>query len=251
MKVLTGGITELSTVDYPGHLASVLYLCGCPYRCPYCQNSELLDKKNCQEVESDKIVEKILENRPLVTGVCITGGEPLQQLEGVIEICKALKKEGLDIKLDTNGFHPEKVERILKLVDFVAMDIKAPLEPEKYAKATGREGGEEIVERVKKTLEIVMHSGVEFEPRTTLVPMLVYKKEDILKIAGSLKDYGVNRYVLQQFRPEGGCLDAEYESYASLPRDYILDVAAEVKNVIPEILIRTKESGEEKVQHDS
>jgi pyruvate formate lyase activating enzyme len=247
MKVLTGGITELSTVDYPGHVASVLYLCGCPYRCPYCQNFELLDKKNCQEVESGKIVEKIVENRPLVNGVCITGGEPLQQLEGVIEICKALKEEGMDVKLDTNGFYPEKVEQILKLVDFIAMDIKAPLESDKYANAAGREDGEKIVERVKKTIEIIMQSGVEFEPRTTMVPTLIYTKEDILKTAASLKDYGVNRYVLQQFRPEGGCLEDEYESYASLPREYIMDVAVEVKNVIPEVLIRTKESGEEKV----
>ena len=247
MKVLTGGVTELSTVDYPGHVASVLYLCGCPYRCPYCQNFALLDKKNCQEVESGKIVEKIVENRPLISGVCITGGEPMGQLEGVTEICRALKEEDMDIKLDTNGFHPEGLRKVLKLVDFIAMDVKAPFEPEKYANATGREDGEEMVKRVKKTLEIIMQSGVEFEPRTTLVPLLIYTKADVLKIAGSLKDYGVNRYVLQQFRPEGGCLDSEYENYASLPRDYILDVAAEVKNVIPEVLIRTKESGEEKV----
>ena len=247
MKVRTGGITELSTVDYPGHAASVLYLCGCPYRCPFCQNFALLNKKNCQEVESDKIVEKILENRPLINGVCITGGEPLQQLEGTIEICRALKEADMDVKLDTNGFYPERVESILKLVDFIAMDIKAPLEGEKYKKAAGRQNGEELVERVKKTLEIIMKSGVEFEPRTTLVPMLIYTKEDVLKIANSLKDYGVNRYVLQQFRPEGGCLEDEYEDYASLPREYVMDVAKEVKNIIPEVLIRTKESGEEKV----
>ncbi len=247
MKVLTGGITELSTVDYPGHVASVLYLCGCPYRCPYCQNFALLDKGNCQEVESGKIVEKITENRPLIDGVCITGGEPMQQLEGVMEICRALKEEDMSIKLDTNGFYPEEVRKVLKLVDFIAMDIKAPFEPEKYARATVRKDGGEVVEKVKKTLEIIVQSGVEFEPRTTLAPLLIYTKEDILKIAASLKDYGVSRYVLQQFRPEGGCLDREYENYASIPGDYIMDVAREVKSTIPEVLIRTKESGEEKV----
>ncbi len=247
MKVLTGGITELSTVDYPGHVASVLYLCGCPYRCPYCQNFALLDKKNCQEVESEEIVEKIVENKPLVNGVCITGGEPLQQLDGTIEICKALKREDMDVKLDTNGFYPEKVEQILKLVDFIAMDIKAPLEGDKYTKAAGRQDGEEIVERVKKSIEIIIKSGVDFEPRTTMVPTLIDSKEDILKIAETLKGYGASRYVLQQFRPEGGCLESEYESYASLPRDYIMDVAAEVKNIIPSVLIRTKETGEEMV----
>lgn len=247
MKVLTGGITGLSTVDYPGHVASVLYLCGCPYRCPYCQNFALLDKKNCQEVESDKIVEKILENCPLINGVCITGGEPMDQSEGVIEICMSLKEHDMDIKLDTNGFHPERLSKILKLVDFIAMDIKAPFEPEKYAKATGRADGEELVKRVKKTLEVIIQSDVEFELRTTLVPLLMYTKADVLKIAASLKEYGVNRYVLQQFRPEGGCLDGEYETYASLPRDYMLDIAAEVKNTIPEVSVRTKESGEEMV----
>ncbi|MBU2560040.1 anaerobic ribonucleoside-triphosphate reductase activating protein [archaeon] len=247
MKVQTGGITELSTVDYPGHVASVLYLCGCPFRCPWCQNFTILDKKNCQEVESDKIVEKILENQPLVNGVCITGGEPLQQLEGTIEICRALKDADMDVKLDTNGFYPEHVKRILEFVDFIAMDIKAPLEGEKYAKATGRKDGKEQVEKLKQTLEIITKSDVEFEPRTTLVPTLIDSKEDILKIADSLKSYGINRYVLQQFRPEGGCLEAEYENYASLPRDYIMDLAREAKKILPEILIRTKESGEEKV----
>ncbi len=152
MKVLTGGITELSTVDYPGHVASVLYLCGCPYRCLYCQNFALLDEKNCREVE-----------------------------------------------------------------------------------------------RVGKTLEVITQSGIEFEPRTTPVPLHMYTKEDALKIAGSLKDYGANRYVLQQFRPEGGCLDGGYEDYAPLPREYLLDIAAEVKNIIPKVSIRTKESGEENV----
>jgi pyruvate formate lyase activating enzyme len=247
MKVSTGGITELSTVDYPGHVASVLYLCGCPYRCPYCQNFELLDKKNCSEVESGKIVEKIVENLPLVNGVCITGGEPLQQLEGTIEICDALKKEGFDVKLDTNGFYPKKVKKIIGLVDFIAMDIKAPFEPDKYAAASGRQDGEDLVKRVKETLKLIIESGVDFELRTTVVPMLVYEKEDILKIANSLEGFGVNRYVLQQFRPEGGCLDDEYESYASLPREYLMDVAVEVKEHVPEVLIRTKESGEEKV----
>lgn len=247
MKVLTGGITGISTVDYPGHVASVLYLCGCPYRCPYCQNFALLDEKNCQEVDSCKLVEKIMENSPLIDGVCITGGEPLRQLDGVIEICKALKRENLAIKLDTNGFHPQRVRKVLGLVDFIAMDIKAPLEAEKYANVTCREDGEAIVERVKKTLEIITQSGVEFELRTTLVPLLMYTKEDALKIAASLKDYGANRYVLQQFRPEGGCLDGGYEDYAPLPRDYIMDIAAEIRDIIPEVLIRTKERGEENV----
>jgi len=247
MKVKTGGITEISTVDYPGHVASVVYLCGCPYKCPYCQNVALLNGKDCQAVESEKIMEKIAENRPLVNSVCITGGEPLQQLEGTVEICKSLKKEGMEVKLDTNGFYPEKVEQILQLVDFIAMDIKAPFEPGKYGAASGREDGEELIKRVKKSIEIIMQSGVEFEPRTTMVPTLIDSKEDILKIADSLKDYGVKRYVLQQFRPEGGCLESEYEKYASLPRDYIMDVAKEVKNVIPDVTIRTKESGEEKV----
>lgn len=247
MKVLTGGITELSTVDYPGHVASVLYLCGCSYRCPWCQNFTILDKKNCEEVESGKIVEKILENQPLANGVCITGGEPLAQLEGTIEITSALKEAGMDVKLDTNGFYPEKVKKVLKLVDFIAMDIKAPLEGEKYAKATGRKDGEELIEKVKQTIEIIARSGVEFEPRTTLVPTLVDSKGDVLKIAETLQSYGINRYVLQQFRPEGGCLEEEFENYASLPRDYIMDVAREAKKILPEILIRTKENGEEKV----
>jgi pyruvate formate lyase activating enzyme len=247
MKVLTGGITELSTVDYPRHVASVLYLCGCSYRCPFCHNSALLEGRGCKKVEAEEIVGRMLDNHPLVSGVCITGGEPTLQQEGVMEICRGLKKGGMKVKLDTNGYEPGMIKELSNLVDYIAMDIKAPLEPEKYARATGRRDGERVLKRVKDTLDILTKDGVEFEARTTVVPMLSYEKDDLVSIAKSLRDYGVDTYVLQQFRPEGGCLDEEYENYASPPREYLLDLAREVKKYVPHVLIRTKENGEERV----
>ncbi len=255
MKLLLGGITEISTIDYPGHTASVVYMCGCPYRCPFCQNSTLVDKKDCREIEVTEAVSRLRVNIPLITGVCITGGEPTVQMDGLIKMCKLLKKEGVKIKLDTNGYYPKRVNELIDmgLLDFVAVDIKAPFTPEKYVRAVGLEGvdgvrdGKELIKRVAATLEIIASSGIDFEPRTTVVPGLVYKKDDILAIANFLRDKGFDYYVLQQFRPENGCLEREYENYAAPPRDYLFDVGREVREIVPDVLIRTKENGEENV----
>jgi len=248
MNVLAGGITELSTIDYPGRTASVVYMCGCQYRCPFCQNFT----KECKNIEVTELVNRIRVNVPLITGVCITGGEPTIQIDGLTKMCEALRKEGVKIKLDTNGYHPERVKDLVDagLLDFIAVDIKAPLTPEKYARAVGLNGlkeGEELIKRVTATLGIIAGSGIDFEPRTTVVPDLIYKKADILAIANSLKDFGFDYYVLQQFRPENGCLEKEYENYPAPPRDYLFDVAGKVKEIIPNVLIRTKENGEENV----
>jgi len=157
MKVRTGGITDISTTDYPNLVSSVLYLCGCPLRCPFCQNPSLLTGEDCQEVETGEVVGRILENLPLTDGVCITGGEPTLQLEATKEICRGLKKRGLKVKLDTNGYYPERVEALVGegLVDYMAMDIKAPLEKGRYREVSGT-SGDDVVERVTQSMEAIV-----------------------------------------------------------------------------------------------
>ncbi|MFQ6137115.1 MAG: anaerobic ribonucleoside-triphosphate reductase activating protein [Candidatus Hydrothermarchaeales archaeon] len=249
MKLLTGGFTQLSTVDYPDHVASVLYLCGCPYSCPFCQNFELLDEEDCAEVETDAIIGRMVENLPLVDSICITGGEPLIQLEPLLDLLKKLKENGMSVKLDTNGFYPDRLRRVLEagLVDYLAMDIKAPLDPEKYGNVASRKDGKKVVENVKESLGVTSRSGVAFEPRTTIVPTLIDDKEDLSAIAKSLKGYGFNFYVLQQFCPDNGCLDKEFEEIEAPKRDHLYRLGLEIKDIIPNIWIRTMENGQEKV----
>ena len=241
-----GGITEISTIDYPGKVVSVFYLCGCNFSCPFCHNYELLNGKNCIKLSEESIVENIMQNYPIISGVCITGGEPTLQIDGLVELCKMLKNNNLLVKLDTNGYYPERIKKLLNYVDYISMDIKTVFEDERYSQITGVS---DCVNRVKKSLEIISKSDVEFEARTTIVPSLIYEKEDIIAIAEVLKNYGVKLYTLQQFRGEKGTLDKAFSNLASPGRSYLIEIAREIKakNIIPDVRVRTAEGGEEKV----
>lgn len=249
MKLLSGGLTQLSTVDYPGHVSSVLYLCDCPYSCPFCQNHRLLKREDCWDVETDVIVGKIADNFPFVDSICITGGEPLIQVDSLAELLKKLHLQGVSIKLDTNGFYPNRLRKIIQMgvIDYIAMDIKAPLNPEQYSRVTSRNDGEAVVEKVKECLRIISHSKIPFEPRTTVVPNLIEKMEDIEAIALALREYGFDFYVLQQFCPNNGCLDKRYERLRAPERDYLYNLALDLRRIIPKIWIRTMENGQEKI----
>jgi len=248
MKLLSGGFTQLSTVDYPGHISSVLYLSDCPYRCPFCQNHGLLNKENGWDVEIDAIAERVAENFPFIDSICITGGEPLSQADGLVELLKKLHALGISIKLDTNGFYPDHLKRIIEMgiVDYIAMDIKAPLDSEHYSRVTNR-ADDMVVNKVKESLRIISKSGISFEPRTTVVPNLIETKQDIEAIAMSLREYGFDFYVLQQFCPTNGCLDKEYESLKAPERDYLYNMALDLRKIMPQVWIRTLENGQEKI----
>ncbi len=248
MKLLSGGFTQLSTVDYPGHVSSVLYLCDCPYRCPFCQNHGLLNRENCWDVETDAIVERVAENFPFIDSICITGGEPLSQADGLVELLEKLHALGISVKLDTNGFYPDRLKRIVEMgiVDYIAMDIKAPLNSEHYSRVTNRVD-DGVVDKVKESLRIISKSGIPFEPRTTVVPTLIETKQDMEAIAVSLREYGFDFYVLQQFCPTNGCLDKEYESLRAPERDYLYNMALDLRRIIPQVWIRTLENGQEKI----
>ncbi len=199
MKI--GGILDISTIDFPGKVCSVIFLSGCPFRCPYCHNYELLYEG--ENVSIEKIVKNI-ERNYLIDGVCITGGEPFMQ--DIEELAKELKDIGLAVKVDTNGYYPNKLEKALKYIDYIAIDVKTS--PKKYPSLTGRE---DSWERVKKSLEILKDSNVEWEIRTTVVSGLVWIDE-LLEIRKYVKA-NVN-YILQQFRNEK-VLDASLKKVRS------------------------------------
>ena len=239
-----GGITEISTIDYPGKVVSVLYLCGCNFRCPFCHNFELVQENNCIKVSEESIAENILQNYPIVSGVCITGGEPTLQSSGLEKICRKLKKEGMLVKLDTNGYYPERIEKLSSLIDYVAMDIKTVFDEERYFKATMTKN---CTSRILKSIEVLQDNGVVLEARTTIVPKIIYDKVEIIEIAKTLNKYGVKHYTLQQFRGERGTLDKSFSKLPSPTREYLIELAMEAKKYIPNVLIRTEEGGEEKV----
>ena len=183
----------MTLIDYPGKIAATVFTIGCNFFCSFCHNSELVDPEKIkkQPIISEKEFFEFLESRKGdLDGVCITGGEPTihKDLPGFI---KKIKELGFSVKLDTNGSNPEMLKKLIgeKLIDYIAMDIKGPLQIP------------------KKSVEIIKNSGIDYEFRTTIVPAL-HKKEDIIKIAKEISP--AKKYFLQQFRP-GKNLDKKFE----------------------------------------
>jgi pyruvate formate lyase activating enzyme len=246
-KINFAGIVDHSTLDYPGKSAAVVYLCGCPYRCPWCQNPELVFEEGCTEIEIDKIIENLKKNF-LIDAVCVTGGEPLMQ-ENTIELLKKIKEEtGLLLKIDHNGYFPERLKKALRYLDFFTTDIKAPLN-EKYGRAVGLpETWEKIVERVKESHKILKGWNGKKEARTTIVPNLIDDIEDVRAIAKVVYNTGFEIYTLQQFRPEK-TLDPNFKFIRSPTPEKMQELGKEAKKYLPDtkVQIVTQENGFEEI----
>lgn len=195
------GIRKNTLVDYPGQVATTIFTGRCNFRCPYCHNPSLVNGKNKKEaIPKHKFLEFLEERRNFLDAVCITGGEPTLQ-PGLEEFIQQIKNKEYLVKLDTNGSNPEKLRKLLKKIDYVAMDIKGP--KEKYKQVTR---SQVEPDRVKRSVELIKNSDVEYEFRTTIAPGLL-NKEDIKKIGKWLK--GSEKYYLQQFRSKN-TLDPSY-----------------------------------------
>ena len=187
MKI--GGLIKFTLIDYPGHVAAVVFTQGCNFRCRYCHNPELVYPHLLQEsMPKDDVLSFLRKRKGTLEGVVITGGEPTLHL-GLMDFMAEIKALGYKIKLDTNGTKPEVLQEAIdrQLVDFVAMDLKAPLE--KYSLITGVEFDPKIIQ---KSMDMIVASGLPYEFRTT------YDKEvltdgDIQAISDSVqgKNYRV------------------------------------------------------------
>jgi len=222
MKI--GGLQRLTLIDYPGRLAATLFLIGCNFRCGFCYSSELVlpEKIKNQPVFSKKEVFSFLKQRKeLLEGVVLCGGEPTIN-NSLPSFIKELKKLGFLVKLDTNGSNPKMLKHLIdkKLINYVAMDIKAP--KEKYAQVieVSRFLKSNIIKNIEKSINILKKSGIDYEFRTTVVPGLLGKK-DILKIVHWIKP--AKRYYLQNFKGEK-TVNPRFESLRPYPRDYLLEI---------------------------
>jgi len=197
MKILIKGMIETSLLDWDGKIVSTLYAPYCNFRCPYCQNAGLvLNPDQYETVPFEVICNFLTGHRGWVDGVCLTGGEPCF-FEDLPEFLEKLHNLGMKIKLDTNGTFPEMVSRVIDsgLVDYIAMDIKASLNFDAYQKSAGIRS-RELFERVRRSIDSIIHSGIDYEFRTTVVPTL-HTKDDILQIAREIE--GAKKYALQNF----------------------------------------------------
>lgn len=198
--MIISGFQPLSLLDYPGIISSIVFTQGCPFRCPYCHNPELIPiqpHKTEQTINEATIFTHLQQKKKMIEGVCITGGEPTihPDLPGFI---KKIKRLGLLVKLDTNGVNPVMVEQLIKdhLVDFFAMDVKHVWNH--YPDVIGH-AQSHVIENCKKTFDLLQKSSVPHEFRTTIYRGF-HTLKDVEEIASYLQPG--EHYALQQIRYE-------------------------------------------------
>lgn len=196
-----GGLQKLSLIDYPGKLAAVVFTQGCNFRCRYCHNPELvLPEEYCPAIPEEEVTAFLKTRQEYLEGVVVTGGEPTVQ-EGLISFLDKIKRLGYLIKLDTNGSRPEVLKQLLslRLVNYVAMDVKASLG--RYREIIN---APVPVERIKESIRAIIESGIPHEFRTTVVKAL-HSCRDLLEILPLVR--GARQYNLQRARLDGKILD--------------------------------------------
>ena len=197
-EILVGGITPLTSIDYPGELATVIYCQGCPWRCNYCHNQELLPRRTENQVPWSDVLSLLKRRRGLVDAVVFSGGEPTLQ-RSLGSAIKDIKRMGFKIGLHTAGCYPSRLARILPDLDWVGLDIKSLL-PD-YEEITGiPNAGKQAWD----SLQLVLDSGVDYEVRTTVPPG--YERKEIDQLTDQLATTGVRHFRLQEcnFTDRGG-----------------------------------------------
>lgn len=216
------GLVPFSSVDWPGKLVAVAFLQGCPWRCPYCHNAQILDPRAKGSVTWPEVVSLLESRRGLLDGIVFSGGEALMQAgSGALEAAMCQAKElGFEVGLHAGGAYPAGLRALLdsRVVDWVGLDIKAL--PEDYPLATGRSGGGK---RALESLDaLVSHPQVEHEVRLTLWPGLVASREGVANMGDALIDYarevatlvagrGAKNFAVQRYRVPAGTRDATPE----------------------------------------
>jgi len=227
--MLIKGFIDTSFVDWDGKIVSTVFVPTCNFRCPFCFNHKLiLHPDEYRDVPESTITGFMGRNRDFLDGVCITGGEPTIS-RGLGDFCGIVHSIGLKVKLDTNGSRPSVLSGLVTdgLVDYVAMDIKAPPDGRAYSRAVGvRSRG--ILDSVRKSVDFLIGSGIDYEFRTTVVPKL-HSDQDIRAISKWIR--GARSYVLQKFRPENAWRrglrklqsqeDGEMERLVAIASEYV------------------------------
>lgn len=212
------GWVKSSLLDFPGRIAASLFSGGCNFRCPNCHNAELvLHPERLADLPEDEIWTFLEQRRGLLDGVVLSGGEPTLQPD-LWAFAARLHQLGFLVKLDTNGYLPDVLQEAIedRLVDYVAMDVKAPLL--KYAEAAGTTVD---TARIARSVDILLGSDIEYEFRTTVVPGILHE-EDVVHIGEWIA--GARAYYLQQFVPRN-TLDPAMLEQESYPADRIRAMA--------------------------
>lgn len=228
--MIIAGIQKTSLIDFPQEICTTIFTKGCNFACHFCHNPQTLCKSTKSVITLDNFLNYLKERQGKIDAVCISGGEPTLQkdLESVIVKIKELNYK---VKLDSNGSKPTIIKNLLNkgYLDYIAIDIKAPLD--KYNQIIDTLSFD--TNKILNTIEIVKNSSINYEFRTTFLP--VFNKDDILSIVELIK-YS-KRYVLQQFR-NIITLDPNYQTLQPHSREFLFEVYDEIKSYFDECILK-------------
>ena len=223
--MIIDGFEELTLLDYPGHLACMIFTRGCNFRCPYCQNSSLIRyKKEPGNYSEENIIDYLKKRKGKLEGIVISGGEPTIQ-KGLKDFIIKVKELGYKVKLDTNGSNPKILKELIdnNLIDYVAMDIKNDLDS--YEKITNSKMN---TKAIKESIDILSNSKIDHEFRTTIMKGC-HKITNLKKILELVKK---NKYYIQNFKMSDDVIDKTLNSFTTEELKMLKEELIDHNNVI-------------------
>ncbi len=223
-----GGLVSFTTIDYPGKLAAVLFLVGCPLRCAYCSNPHLITQHD-GEYDPDKVFEWIKSRVGKLEAIVFSGGEALMQGPAAIEYMRRVRDLGFKIGLHTNGFYPDTLVMAADVVDWIGLDYKAT--QSRYGELTGQSIAHA---HMLRSLDVWQKTGKDYEVRITCDPRFI-TCDDLINIAHDLRSRGVNTIAIQKYIPHFE--DAACATTADMREQFFADTIKEQINPMFENVI--------------
>ncbi len=230
MSIVIGGLQKSSLLDFPDKISAIVFTQGCNFHCGYCHNPELCTQNQKPVLTVPAFFDFLNTRKGKLDGVVITGGEPTLHND-LPEFIKKIKDNNFAVKLDTNGTNPDMLQKLINsdLIDYIAMDIKAPLEKYKYITEIDVD-----ITKIQKSINLILNSGMDYEFRTTVVKSQL-TVEDFDKIADMIN--GAKRYYLQKFQPSK-TLDENFMRETTYTDEEFVCIIAKLKLKIQQVFLR-------------
>jgi len=230
------GFIDISFSDWDSKVSSVIFLPECNFRCPFCYNKNLVLQSDAMPtITYERIKEYLEANRKWIDGVVITGGEPTNH-ENLHSLCNELKRTGFSVKLDTNGTNPAIIRKLIEdnTVDYIALDLKAPLTEEEYSKASGVNAAS-FLDQIMEVIRILLRGNVDYEFRTTVVPT-VHRVIDVERICQAVK--GCRKYALQNYKSDVETIDPRLQDLKPFSTAEMEAFFQAAKKIVPNTILR-------------
>jgi len=240
MEAFIAKIDPVSSDHWYGGLAYTIYFAGCDFKCPYCNTPEMLETKEDYLRDLREIKNDIKQYRSSIKAIVFTGGEPCLQRQSLLQLAAFAKDLELKTGLETNGSKTETIRSLINLnvIDFIALDLKSPPKADQFQRATKSrtffKSSEELINDIKKTIVLLENSKVDTEVRTTIVPSINSRKEDIFGIADQIEQLNCT-YLLQQFSPDDTI--GRFKKINAPSQNFIRELSDSVQKRYPKLRI--------------